>query len=316
MKKNYNKGFGIVGILVAVFVVVAVGFITYNIGKNKGTTENSDQINITIPNNEVPSDSIVETAPPSDNINTQISDCNKNSTPLIIVTNPKGGETYTVGQKINITWTSCNVQNVFIGWRQGGHDQGLFSETPTPASNGSYQWTVPSYNGVEGSYWLSVQEAVSLPNNKWTTGISAKSIPFNISSGVINLSTFSSKYISPYPGQWPPIVQYNTAAYSCSTISRDVFGTPMTLAGTQKNINGRTFCIYSFSDAGAGHAAGVYTYITANPNKGGTNRVDFRIDWPNGCGGYGTTGDPQYDQCKNDQSIFFNNLDAYIASLM
>lgn len=37
--------------------------------------------------------------------------CLPNSAPWVKVTSPNGGETYTAGQQITVTWTSCNVQN-------------------------------------------------------------------------------------------------------------------------------------------------------------------------------------------------------------
>lgn len=35
--------------------------------------------------------------------------CNSSSTPSITVTSPNGGEVYTTGQQINVTWNSCNI---------------------------------------------------------------------------------------------------------------------------------------------------------------------------------------------------------------
>ena len=169
---------------------------------------------------------------------------------------------------------------------------------------------------------IVLKQSSQFPPSQNTTDKLIPEIPSNTKihtytnqSTTDNLSTFSSQYISPYPGQWPPIAGHSDTAYSCSKISRDVVGMSTILAGTQKNINGRNFCVYSFSDGGAGHFAGVYTYITAELGGNGTERADFRVDWSS-CGGYGTTGDPRYDQCKNDQSTFFDNLDAYITSLM
>ena len=107
--------------------------------------------------------------------------CSPNDPASITITNPIGGETFTPGQTVSITWTSCNVDNVFIGWAQGGHDKGLFSENPTSASQGSYQWTVPNYPDVAGNnYWIAVSQAVPQPHNTWTSGIFAKSGTFTI----------------------------------------------------------------------------------------------------------------------------------------
>ncbi len=136
----------------------------------------------------------------------------------------------------------------------------------------------------------------------------------NVKNNFVDLGKFSSEYIRVYQSEpWPPIVKFENTKYSCSTLTRDVFDTPTELKGMERNINGRNFCIFKFSDGGAGHYAGVWTYITESAN--GTNRVDFRADWPN-CGGYGAAGEPQYDKCNVDKSFFFENLDSYIASLM
>ncbi len=124
----------------------------------------------------------------------------------------------------------------------------------------------------------------------------------------------TSQYIG-INGTWPPTVQHSTSAYSCGSLTRDVFDSPMTLTGTQKTINHRTYCVYSFSDGGAGHYAGVYTYITAASHGGGTERVDFRVDWGN-CGVYGGSTDPQVVQCRAEQANFFASLDAAVDSLM
>jgi hypothetical protein len=48
-----------------------------------------------------------------------------------------------VGQKVTLSWTSCNVQNIWLGLGSGGKDFGKITyPNPVPASQGSYQWTV------------------------------------------------------------------------------------------------------------------------------------------------------------------------------
>ena len=128
------------------------------------------------------------------------------------------------------------------------------------------------------------------------------------SSGAPSISTtISSPYIT--GSKWPPVISQSSTAYSC---------TPTTAPGaypaiTQKVINGKTYCISSAVDGGAGHFGGDYIYTTASGS--GTKTATFQIQW-NNCGGYGGPGDAQYDQCKIDQSNVFNNLDLMVDSLM
>jgi hypothetical protein len=92
----------------------------------------------------------------------QSAPCDKNSTPSIIVKSPKGGESYAVGEKVVITWTSCNVQNVYLGMGCGGHDLGMITETAFPAAKGSYEFTIPSAReNIHIGYWIAIQASDS-----------------------------------------------------------------------------------------------------------------------------------------------------------
>jgi hypothetical protein len=76
------------------------------------------------------------------NVNQQ-NTCTPNDPPSITVTQPIAGASYAVGQKVTLSWTSCNVQNIWIGLGSGGKDHGQITyPNPVPASQGSYQWTV------------------------------------------------------------------------------------------------------------------------------------------------------------------------------
>lgn len=310
-----NKGFGVLGLIIAFVLIIGVGAVAYNAGKKSST--NSAKDNPLYEEKDNKGDNPLYEGKsnqqagdiPNPKVNqTKGEVCDKNSSPSITVLSPAGGETYTMGQKVTIQWTSCNVQNVNIGWAQGGHDKGSIKDI-LPASQGSYQWTVPSgHNESYTGFFIGVWDA-----DPGHLGVLGKSGTFSIKNPYVTLPV--SKYITPYPNQWPPTVQHSATVYSCTTISRDVSGSPMTLKGTPKTINGRTFCRYGFSDGGAGHFAGEYTYTTAELNGQGTERVDFRVDWPN-CGVYGGSNDPQYIQCSTEQTNFFNSMDAAVASLM
>lgn len=74
--------------------------------------------------------------------------CTSTTTPSITILNPIAGTSYTPGQQVTIQWTSCNVNNVYLGWSVGGHDLGNFIDASLPATPGSYQWTVPNVSNL------------------------------------------------------------------------------------------------------------------------------------------------------------------------
>ncbi len=117
------------------------------------------------------------------NAKSVVSACLPTTAPWIKVLSPAGGEVYTVGQNVNVEWTSCNVDKVFVAWAQGGHDKGLLSgETPISANQGSYRWIVPHADPSlpNSGFWIAVEKAVPQQNNQWTSGILAKSGNFSI----------------------------------------------------------------------------------------------------------------------------------------
>ena len=341
---NKNKGFIGLGIIIAIILgIIVVGGGAYYLGKSNSKQEVKVEENNNTGSNshEVPTGPFLDetnyVAPTPINqnqpvVNNQQVNNTTSTTPSITVLSPNGGEVYKVGDKITVKWTSKGLSNntpvqILLITKTGPWNSSpasnfdLSNNNSVLVSSGSATFTLPDINSNKwtgskdirtGNYY-KIYISQSLSDTIDASDYSDSTFTINSETKNVNLSNFSSKYIT--PTNWPPTVQQNDTTYSCSTISRDVFDTPTTLKGIQKNINGRTFCLYSFSDSGAGHSAGVYTYITAGLNGSGTKRIDFRVDWGS-CGVYGTTGDPQYDQCKNDQSNFFSNLDAYIANLM
>ena len=193
--KYSHKG-SVVPLLVAIIaiLVVVIGFGIYRYEK--------DTVHVAVAPDVQQSDAMpqinVKAAPPSrapsvSNAPSQLpivnnqalpgtqSSCVSTSPAAITITSPASSAVFSAGQRVTITWASCNVDKVFIGWAQGGHDKGFFSETPVPASGGSYQWTVPGYPGiVGGDYWIHVDQAVPQPNNTWTSGVYGKSGSFSI----------------------------------------------------------------------------------------------------------------------------------------
>ena len=139
---KYNKGFAPLIILLIVLGVLAVGGVVYFAGKSSA------------PKNEVADNSnyfpTIEQnyTPPTTNNNPPVqtpplqNGCTPNDPPSITITNPIAGVSYTVGQNVTLSWTSCNVQNIWLGLGSGGKDFGEITyPNPVPASQGSYQWT-------------------------------------------------------------------------------------------------------------------------------------------------------------------------------
>lgn len=66
------------------------------------------------------------------------------TTPVLSVTAPNGGESWTAGSLRDVTWTSSNVSTVKVEYSlDGGSTWSLISSSVT-ASNGRVGWTVPS----------------------------------------------------------------------------------------------------------------------------------------------------------------------------
>lgn len=64
--------------------------------------------------------------------------------PSITVSSPNGGENWQVGSSHSITWTQTNVSNVKIDYSANNGTSWVQVVASTPASLGSYSWTVPN----------------------------------------------------------------------------------------------------------------------------------------------------------------------------
>ena len=73
-----------------------------------------------------------------------ISDSVFTISPILTVTSPNGGEDWIIGEEENITWTSLNILDVSIEYSTDNGDNWISVIASTPASAGSYNWTVPS----------------------------------------------------------------------------------------------------------------------------------------------------------------------------
>ena len=64
--------------------------------------------------------------------------------PLITVNSPNGGESWIGNSLHNINWTSQNITNVSIEYSTNNGSDWISVVSSTPASGGSYSWTVPN----------------------------------------------------------------------------------------------------------------------------------------------------------------------------
>lgn len=228
--------------------------------------------------------------------------CNANTTPWIKVISPNGGQTYTAGQQITVTWQKCNMSAGQISIDVTGY--------PTPSinqanlgfytNNGSHSVTIPS-NLPAGKYII----AVGTPPATFPSVHDESDASFTINNQAISTTLPNSVYIT--GTQWPPIVTTSTTAYSCTPSNGE------TLTVIQKVINGKTYCISSQIDhASGGLAGGDYIYTRAN--GGGTKVATFQLQW-HYCDVHSLTT-AQYNQCQTDQASVFSNLDAMVDSMM
>lgn len=131
--------------------------------------------------------------------------------PSITVSSPTQGATYTTGQQVTIKWTSCGVQNVDIGLVSGGKDHGQISQTPIPASQGSYQWTATNpAKGFTGLNTNIYQIGIISGNVVAKSGMFTVTTPSN-SSNLENTETpLFIKNIYQKDGKWWADVDYVT----------------------------------------------------------------------------------------------------------
>ncbi|MFH1608699.1 MAG: peptidoglycan-binding protein [Patescibacteria group bacterium] len=98
-----KKGFAKIPIILIIVVILAIGGVVYYISKQKISNSKS-QLSAIVSKAVIPTPTPVATKPTA---------CDPTGTaqPWIKVTSPNGGETYTAGQQVTVTWTSCNILN-------------------------------------------------------------------------------------------------------------------------------------------------------------------------------------------------------------
>ncbi|MFH0736446.1 MAG: T9SS type A sorting domain-containing protein [bacterium] len=68
--------------------------------------------------------------------------------PGVTLTSPNGGELWRVGTLQNITWNSINIVNIKLEYTVNNGNNWQQIVTDIPASQGSYQWTIPNTVGL------------------------------------------------------------------------------------------------------------------------------------------------------------------------
>lgn len=108
--------------IIVVAIIIAAIVCGYFIIKTKSVTEQASVIKIPVPG-QIGSQ-------------TTLMCSTANTTPVIQLVSPNGGEMYHAGQQITVKWSSCNIPAgtlVYIGMLNGGHDMG--SVTPNGTTN-------------------------------------------------------------------------------------------------------------------------------------------------------------------------------------
>lgn len=114
-----------------------------------------------------------------------------------------------------------------------------------------------------------------------------------------------TQYVGAQQG-WPPVIKKSAVPYLCNINNANTESNQT----IQKTINGRIYCIETFTEGAAGHIYTTYTYTTAS--TGGIKTTNFILSYDS-CGGY---DDAQNRQCSAIYRAFVGGLDAIIDSLM
>ena len=96
MSNNKNKGFASVPLIIILVIIVIGGYLLLR-GKSQKEPEKA----------QAPSEETTQAPTPITQVPLQT--CLPTDPPSITVISPNGGETWTSGQQVTVTWTSCNV---------------------------------------------------------------------------------------------------------------------------------------------------------------------------------------------------------------
>jgi len=185
---NYEKNFLVPGILIAIVLVLAAGFIGYHIGKNAGTVASAttNAANQPAVSGGQNMQSATTTSAVSGTQNTTASACKKTSPPSLVLLTPAGGETFHLRQGISIKWTTCNIpSNIIFNsaiLEHYPHDSSfvdIASISNTYAKSGSVTWTLPGTLDTSREYSVYLQTGLwSVAGKQYS--LTAESKPFSI----------------------------------------------------------------------------------------------------------------------------------------
>lgn len=233
---NQNKGIIGIGLLVAIVLgIVVLGGGAYYLGKKNSSDDSSympdkecgfngekcnKDKNLQQDQNQLVADK--STIPQA------VPDCNSSSKPSIKVISPNGGETYTLGQTIDIKWSSkCIDSKALVYLNIGVKDSQAVSELLDGlkvANNGSYNFAIPSNYNVGGNKSNKYEVGISYiyGNGEQVSDISDNSFTINSATPITWLK--SPEFGLYYPNTLN-IIEYYVDRYGKQVDKKD--GMPM-----------------------------------------------------------------------------------------
>lgn len=194
--------------------------------------------------------------------------------PSVTITSPNGGETFTVGTTQRITWTSSNVDKVYIGYSSG--PGGLDWIATNIPNTGYYDWSVNVGNTINTKFKISItayQTGVGSANDESDNYFTVNRLP-------------SVKVLSPNGGeQWEvgqiyPITWTGTDFPSGSSIKVELIkGNDIisTIFNQIANDGSEGWIVPNGTALGNDYRIRVSCIISNNLCSGGLSNVDYDI---------------------------------------
>ncbi len=196
------------------------------------------------------------------------------SSASITVNSPNGGESWVGGTSHNITWSASGVTNVKVEYTLNGSTWTTLTSS-TPASSGSYAWTVPS------SSTSSARVRVSDASNASLNDTSNSTFTITVSGGGGSGTVYINEVLANEPGsdvsgEFVELVNPGSSAVDLSgwTIS-DSASTRHTFAGGTSLAAGAALVVFGGASAigGLPNAVAASTGTLGLSNSGDTVTV-------------------------------------------